>query len=107
MCFLLFSFFKLWKMTNDVRKIATGESKDCRYAIAKAIVRQDPNLPDILFDAMFEECYDALRVNNSLYYVDEIVEEYQKWYSKLEIPFPEEFKGMHCRKFHSMYFSNK
>lgn len=83
-------FFKVWGMTNDVRKLKEELlTPTNQKSIARAILKNDPNLENILFDAVFQylwgECYaEGTSFGN--------MEQFKKIYKKLNIPFPAVFE---------------
>lgn len=88
-------FFKLWGMTNNVRKIEEHLLPGCEEnsfnVMRREIKKKNPNIESILFDALWgdlESIYcksDPEKPN-----FRPIIEHYKKYYEKAGVPFPEE-----------------
>lgn len=87
-------FFKVWGMTNDVRKIKDRTfSSFSKEDVIKEIYKKNPNIESILFDALYNEMkrnyYDAWEG------FTDIVERYKPLYEKAGIEIPEIFSNIH------------
>lgn len=91
-------FFKMWGMTNDVRKVSDKFTGDSPKDLKKAILKEDKGrIAEILFDAMFNEmqcCYDDsfAHVDGEKDFIEQISnlkKEYKGRYLKYGINFPE------------------
>lgn len=87
-------FFKIWGMTNDVRKIKGRTfSSFSKEVVIKEIYKKNPNIESVLFDALYNEMkrnyYDAW-----VSFAD-IVEQYKPLYEKAGIEIPEIFSNIH------------
>lgn len=100
-------FFKMWGMTNDVRKVSDKFTGDSPKDLKKAILKEDKGrIAEILFDAMFNEmqcCYDDsfAHVDGEKDFIEQISnlkKEYKDKYLKYGINFPESIDKIEKRE---------
>lgn len=88
-------FFKLWGMTNDVRKLTVRfDSPDVNYII-KEIHKKNPNIADLLFDSLYRAMKKNYGFNNEY---DSIKNKYKELYKKTGIEFPSVFENINTDK---------
>lgn len=89
-------FFKIWGMTNDVRKIKERTFLSfSQEDIIKEIYKKNPNIENILFEALYNEmkyAYDEDMESFSF-----VLKEYNPLYEKAGIEMPEIFTNIHSR----------
>lgn len=89
-------FFKLWGMTNDVRKLTTHfNSTDINYII-KEIHKKNPNIADLLFESLYRAMNKEYGWTNEGY--DSIKNKYKKLYAKAGIEFPSVFENINTKE---------
>lgn len=86
-------FFKLWGMTNDVRKLKNQFARN-RSRIVKEIYKGNHNIENILFDAVYDEM-ERLYLTGNPELFDSVKVKYKPLYQKAGIEFPELFEVIH------------
>lgn len=90
-------FFKVWSMTNDVKKMKNRfVPESSRAKILVEIHKKSPNLADVLFDSLYmelEQLYSNEKEEN--YY--QTVKSYESLYKMADIPMPEIFLEIKTR----------
>lgn len=84
-------FFKVWGMTNNVKKIKEHllTSSYSKSIILREIKKQNPHIDAILFDAMWSVLEDLyLNVSEPNYKAK--IEYFKKLYEQAGVPFPED-----------------
>lgn len=84
-------FFKVWEMTNDVRKIKKQFITESKEDIVKEIVKGNPDISSILFDNMYEDLRNSTQDN---YF--SVVNQYRAYYKRAGVPIPEALEGIKC-----------
>lgn len=107
-------FFKVWGMTNDVRslkkKFMLSSASLSASDILKESYKGNPKLPNILFDAIYNDMDAAYERTASVYNpktkswendevvmtkrIKEIKDHYKAVYARVNIPFPEVFDSI-------------
>lgn len=92
-------FFKLWGMTNDIRKFRNRLMPSDNQDIMREILKGNPNISDILFNALYDDMCSAC---NSEYNVREeygcIINPYKQAYKKAGIAFPAIFENIETKE---------
>jgi len=84
-------FFKIWGMTNNVKKISNRFATLDKQALIKEIHKHNPQIADLLFDSL----YDALsREYFASANYDYIKDQYRKLYRKAGVEFPSVFESI-------------
>lgn len=90
-------FFKLWAMTNNVKKIKDRIFKPSIPVsiIRREIKKKNPHIGDLLFDAMWDEL-QLMWENRDEYVTDypKRIEFYKKLYEQAGVPFPEDAESI-------------
>jgi len=89
-------FFKLWGMTNDVKRLTVRfDSPDINYII-KEIHKKNPNIADLLFESSYRAMNKEYGWTNEGY--DSIKNKYKKLYAKAGIEFPSVFENINTKE---------
>lgn len=83
-------FFKIWGMTNNVKEIKAQIIKPSINisTIKREIKKKNPNIGDMLFDAMWEALESVYLHGNANYW--SVITSFKKLYHQAEVPFPED-----------------
>lgn len=106
-------FFKIWGMTNDVKamrkQVAPVASTFSVTQVLKESYKGNPNLSNIIFDAVFDEMFDVYNGNKAVYdsvnecwtsddaSLEFVSNKYKPLYEKAGIPFPAVFESIKTR----------
>lgn len=90
-------FFKMWGMTNDIRIIKkqmvpnTLSGYQVKKLYIKNILKNDPNISNVLFDAIYDEMEICYNRNGKF---EDIVEKYRVFYERANLEIPEIFTSI-------------
>lgn len=105
-------FFKLWQMTNDVRKIKSSFNRE---NAAEGLIRREilkgektSELKDLLFNSLYSELESAkgVAIYNEKDDVPGILGKYRIYYQKAGIEFPKVFDGIESYESLSFLMNN-
>lgn len=93
-------FFKLWGMTNDVKRLTVRfDSPDMNYII-KEIHKKNPNIADLLFDSLYNAMQKHFSSGSGNAYsactYSSIKDKYKELYKKAGVEFPFVFDAINC-----------
>ena len=84
-------FFKIWGMANNMKRLAKKYVPNNNDGFIREILKGNPNVSDMLFDALFDELNVAY---THLENTDMILTKYKKLYAKANLPFPAIFEHL-------------
>lgn len=85
-------FFKIWGMTNDVKKISSIFAIPDKQDLIKEIHKRNPKIDDLLFDSLYDALSREYMFTSTGY--DYIKDQYKKLYSKAGVEFPAVFEAI-------------
>nr|DAU46108.1 MAG TPA: hypothetical protein [Caudoviricetes sp.] len=95
-------FFKLWGMTNDVKRLTVRfDSPDMNYII-KEIHKKNPNIADLLFDSLYNAMQKHFRYESGTAYsastYSSMKDKYKELYKKAGVEFPSVFENINTNE---------
>lgn len=84
-------FFKIWGMTNDVKKLSSRFSIPDKLDLIKEIHKKNPRIADLLFDSLYEALSREYLASANYDYVKD---QYKMLYRKAGIEFPAVFEAI-------------
>ena len=99
-------FFKLWGMTNDVRRISEkigARTTGTYYQLEKYIWQlllegKKDKAIEFLNKDLIETLIKCISQGYSAYAIKDIKDDYRKYYKKLGVPFPEQIEKINTLK---------
>lgn len=89
-------FFKVWGMTNNVKRISNQLFKS--NDILKEIHKNNPNIGNILFDAVYADFHEVYMKDWGDHGYKSVKEKYKPLYQKVSIEFPKVFENINNDK---------